>query len=158
MKRIKTKGMTLYELLLSVFLVSVSLGALLSSLLAAVTLINLAKSQTIAIQDLRNMSERIRSTALENIPTSFPDFARAQTGSLDGPTTNRYSTVVGGYTLNSEHISVSYRCCNPVTRATQSCATFSGGISDPVELNLNLSWQEKSGRTYSMSISTYKAR
>ncbi len=150
--------MTLYELLLSVLLVSVSLGGLLSSMLAAVTLINLAKSQPVAIQDLRNMSQRIRSTAFENIPSSFPDFARGQTGCLDGPTNNRYTTVVGGYSLNNEHISVSYRCYNPLTRAIQSCNTFAGGVSDPVELNINISWEEKSGRTYTMGISTYKTR
>lgn len=150
--------MTLYELLIATLLISMTLGGLLSSLLAAVTLINLAKSQNVAIQDLRTMNERIRSTAFDNIPALFPDFARGQTGALNGPANNPYATIVGNYTLNNETITVSYRCYNPLTRATLSCALCSGGVSDPVELNIAVSWKEKSGRPYSMNIATYKTR
>ena len=66
----------------------------------------------------------------------FPDSV------IDGPGGNSYQSIVGGYELNNEHITVGYADVN----------------SEPLEVAVSLSWQDKLGRTYISSVSTFKTR
>ncbi|MFH0827482.1 MAG: hypothetical protein V1923_06355, partial [Candidatus Omnitrophota bacterium] len=70
---------------------------------------------------LGNMLEKIKCAAFDDLNTLFPN------GDEDGPTGNNYATLVGGYTLNNEHIAVTY--VNP------------GG--DPLEVVVTLTWRYK---------------
>ncbi len=68
----KNRGSTLIELLIATLIFSVALGALLSSLVAIVNVIDLSRERTIATADLRNMLERIRSAPFSSLLTIFP--------------------------------------------------------------------------------------
>jgi len=131
-----TKGMTLVEVLVATLVFTMALGALLSSILTILYFIDISKAQTIAITDLRNVMERIRATPFANTVSSFPD------NIADGPLGNPYQTIVGGYTLNNEHIR----------------ATYANTHSDPLEIKVTLTWQDKRGRPYNTAISTFKTR
>lgn len=130
------KGVTLFELLIATLVFTIALGGLLSSLMAILDLIDANKDETIATTDLRNMMERIRATAFDNMVLLFPD------GVADGPFTNPYQNIVGNYSLNSEHITV----------------TYSDIISDPLEVKIKVSWLDKRARAYNTSMSTFKTR
>lgn len=130
------KGMTLIELLIATLVFTIALGALLNSIIVVLYLIDLAKNQTIAISDLRNMMESIRVTAFADTLSLFPNSV------VDGPVKNSYRSVIGGYTLYNEHIIV----------------TYANVHSDPLEIKVNLTWADKRGRNHSASVSTFKTR
>lgn len=135
--RIKSnKGMTLMEIMVAAAVFVIGLAALLSGLLSAVYFMENSRETTIAASDLRTMMEDIRSSPFSDLTTDFPN------GVQDGPVGNPYPTIVGGYALRNEHISVTYT--DPDT--------------DPLEINVLLSWQDKRGRSYSSSMSTYMTR
>lgn len=136
MKMMSTKGMTLIEVLIAVLVFSVALGALLNSLVAIVDLVDLSKDKTVANGDLKNMLERIKATPFDSIPTRFTD------GLADGPAANLYTNIVGGYTLRNEHITVTYPNPN----------------SDPLEILIRLNWQDKKGRNFNTTVSTFRTR
>jgi len=136
MKRCGTKGMTLIELLIATLIFTIALGALLNSMLAVLYLIDLAKDQTIATSDLRNIMEAIRVTPFTNTLSLFPDSV------VDGQVNNSYQSIVGGYGLNNEHITV----------------TYADVYSDPLEIKVNLAWADKRSRNHSASVSTFKTR
>ena len=135
MKICNNKGMTLIEILIATLIFTVAVGALLSSLTSVLYLIDLAKGQTVASSDLRNMMEEIRVTPFVNILSEFPDSV------VDGPN-NSYQSIVGGYNLDNEHITATYTDVN----------------SDPLEIRVNLSWQDRRGRNHNTSLSTFKTR
>jgi prepilin-type N-terminal cleavage/methylation domain-containing protein len=130
------KGMTLIEILIATLIFTLALGALLNGIMAALYLIDQSRNQTIATNDLRNMMEKIRATSFADMFLLFPDSV------ADGPGNNRYQTYVGGYSLTNEHITV----------------TYADTLVDPLEIKVNLTWQDKRGRTYNASISTFKTR
>jgi Tfp pilus assembly protein PilV len=130
------KGTTLIEILVATLVFVVALGALLSSITALLYLVDLSKEQTIAVGDSRNMMEKIRATAFADMQTQFPNAV------IDGPSARSYSTVLGGYALSSEHITVTYANIN----------------SDPLEIKVSVSWQDKRRRGRNVSSSTFKTR
>lgn len=136
MKLRNNKAITLIEVLIATFIFVLAFGGLLSSILASVYLLSLGKEQTVAISDLRNMMERIRSTPFENMLSLFPN------STVDGPASKPYSNIVGGYALNNEHIIVTY----PST------------TSDPLEVKVNVSWRDARTRIQNISASTFKTR
>jgi hypothetical protein len=129
-------GMTLTDLLVSMFILAITAVAFLSILLTSLYFIDMSKEQTIAVSDLRNMMESIRATPFSNMNVKFPG------GTQDGPASNRYDPLVGGYALMSEHITV----------------TYANNSSDLMEVRVELTWRNKYGRSMSSAMSTYKAR
>lgn len=136
MKRKNAKGMTYVEILIAAAVFILAVGSLLNSLTAVVYLINLSGEQSVAIADIRNMMERIKVTAFANTVNLFPN------GDVDGPVYNSYSSIVGGYTLNNEHITVTY--ANP--------------NADPLEISVTLTWQDKRNHNQSLTVYTFKTR
>ena len=132
----KKKGMTLIEVLIAALIFSVALGVLLSSIGAIVDLLDIAQDSSQATSDLKNMMERIRATPFDAITTKFTN------GATDGPVSNLYTTIVGGYNLRNEHFTVSY--ANPNT--------------DPLEILVTATWQDKKGRSFNTTMSTFRTR
>ena len=132
----KHRGMTLLEVLIAALIFSVALGVLLSSIGAIVDLLDIAQDSSQATSDMRNMMERIRATPFDSITTKFTN------GVVDGPGSNPYTTIAGGYNLNNEHLTVSY--ANPNT--------------DPLEIKVSAAWKDKKGRAFNASLSTFRTR
>ena len=130
------RGMTLFEVLVATLVFIVALSALSEGVLKVVELIDIARCQTIAVGDLGNILEKIRATSFDAVTTLFP------AGDVDGPPSNPYINITGGYALGNEHITVSYPDPN----------------DDPLEIAANITWQGKLGRTYTASLSTIKTR
>lgn len=130
------KGTTLVEILIATFVFTVALAALLSSISGTLYLLDLSKDTTIANSDLRNIMELIRTTSFANMIQLFPD------GVVDGPVSNSYQLAIGGYRLGNEHITVTY--ANP--------------NSEPLEIQVNLTWIDKRTRSHSIAAHTFKTR
>jgi len=94
-KTLSAKGMSLIEVLIATLLFSLALGALLGSISAMVDLIDLAKDKTQAVTDLKNILEKMKVTPYDHLTTNFPN------GLTDGPGTNPYSSIVGGFGLKT---------------------------------------------------------
>lgn len=135
MEKENNKGLTLVEVLISILIFTFVLGALLNSLISALYLNNTAKEYTIATSHLRNMMEEIKVTPYVEMLSTFPDSLP------DGPG-NSYQSIVGGYQLLEEHITVTYADVN----------------SDPLEINVELIWHNTRGRNYNTALSTFKTR
>ena len=133
------KGISLIDLLISMFILAITSAAFLGILFCALNFIDSAKEQTIAVYDLRDMMESIcstRTTPFSTMLTNYPN------GIQDGPAARPYTTVVGNYTLRDEHITVTY----PNTAA------------EPLEVKVTVAWQDKYGRSHSAAMSTFKSR
>jgi hypothetical protein len=130
------KAMTLVEICVVCFVFIVVIGPLLACMTSLLYLIDIARCESTAISDLGSIMERIRSTPFNNMLTSFPD------SDMDGPMSNSYSAIIGGYTLANEHITVTYEDTSV----------------DPLELRVTATWEDKNGRSYSTFMSTFKTR
>ena len=128
-----TKGTTLIETIVVAMVFTIAIIGLISAALSSVYFIENSKNATIAIADLTNIMEKIRATPFDSITTQFPDAV------ADGPGNSPYSSILGGYTLSNEQITVSYTDAN----------------SDPLEILVTITWQDRRGRTYSASMSTF---
>lgn len=128
--------MTLFEVLVAVFIFSVAMGALLNSFSAIIEVIDLARDKSHAVADLRSVLEHMRATPFDLLTTRFPN------GTQDGTATNNYTAIVGGYRLTNQHIVVTYADTN----------------TDPLEIKTTLSWQDKRARTRNASLSTFRTR
>lgn len=115
--------MSLVEILIASAMALICIVAIIVSYLAVLNWSEINRQETIAMMHLTNIMETIKSTPFNNIITKFPN------GVADGPTSNQYATIVGGYTLASEHIKVSYV---DITK-------------DPLEITAKISWNNASG-------------
>ena len=136
MKAYKKNGMTLIEVLIAALIFSLALGALLSSLGAIVDLLDQSQDSSLATSDLKNMMERVRATPFDAITTRFSN------GTIDGPVINPYTAIVDGYDLRNEHLVVSYADPN----------------TDPLEILVMATWEDKKGRAFNTTISTFRTR
>lgn len=132
----RRQGTTLVEILVALLVFSLALGALLNTLTVIVDLVDTSRDKVVAISHLKNIMERIRATPFDYIAMRFSN------GTVDGPTGNPYVNIVGNYTLNNEQIVVTYTNPN----------------SDPLEIKSSLSWQSIKGRSYNVSLSTFRTR
>ncbi len=129
-RRRKIPGLTLVELLCAIIVFVIAGVAVLGAYQSSFRLVEASQTNTIAMNDLRDMTERIKDTAFSVLTTNFPN------GTANGPAANLYSTIVGGYTLSQESITVTY----PVL-----------GV-DPLELIVQVTWVV-GGRSYTRSLS-----
>lgn len=116
-------GVTLVEILVAITILVFATAAIIQFYLSSLGLSEINKEETIAMTHSINMMEAIKCTPFNNIIVDFPD------GISDGTASNNYATLVGGYVLAGEHIVVSY--VNP--------------SSDPLEIMVSVSWQDRRG-------------
>ncbi|RKY30096.1 MAG: hypothetical protein DRP74_07690 [Candidatus Omnitrophota bacterium] len=137
--KIKTDkaGMTFTEVLIAALIVlPVIIGVMqIHSYSGFLSEIN--KGRGLAMNALSTMIEKIQCTPMpySNLSIYFPD------GVIDGPAGYPYDDIVGGYSLNEEHITV----------------TYTNILADPLEIIVTISWQDMKGRVFSQSLSTMKA-
>lgn len=124
------------ELMIATLVFTIAAAGLISSVSAIITLTELSRENTIASSDLRTLLERVKATPFSSLLVDFPN------GTTDGPSTNRYVNIVGNYTLRNEHITV----------------TYANITTDPLEIQANLTWQDKKGRNYTAMMSTIATR
>ena len=138
MGRHRTKGMMLIELLIAISAVVLGAVWLLGAYHSSIYLTRVSQDGSIAINDLRDMMERIRTTPFAQLDDLFPDGAvNGKVGA--GPET--YAGFIGGFTLQNEQITVTH---SPNTAA------------DPREMIVRLTWTNQ-GRQYQRRLSTVRA-
>lgn len=132
------RGVTLVELLVAIMVLVVSAVGLLAAYQSAIHLTEVAQQANVAVNDLRDMMERIENTAFANLQNEFPNGA---VNGVVGAGTEKYGAVIGGYTLSNEQVTVTHL---PNTGA------------DPRELVVQITWTNR-GRTYQRSLSTIRS-
>ncbi|MCM8773619.1 MAG: prepilin-type N-terminal cleavage/methylation domain-containing protein [Candidatus Omnitrophica bacterium] len=132
----KRSGITLVEILIAITIIIFAAVAIIQFYLVCLSLSEINKEETIAMADLTNMMEAIKCTPFSNIIVDFPN------GVSDGPIGKEYSTIVGGYVLTDEHIVVTYVDQN----------------SDPLEIMVSVSWNDRRGQTRTKYLVTKRTR
>jgi len=133
-KQKTNRGVTFIELMIAILILSIVVGAAMRAYQYHIQLSETAKETAQAVNDSRDIMERIACAPFNQIETDFPD------GIADGTATNDYEAIVGGYLLNSEHITVSYP--SPGT--------------DPLEIVISVTWIGPRARPLALSLSTFK--
>ena len=126
--------MTLVELLVAIMVMVLGGLWLLGAYHSVLELTEVSQQADVALNDLRDIMERIKTTPFTSLATVFPD------GVQDGGGSTPYAPIVGTYTLSGEQITVTHR----PTAAT-----------DPRELIVTLRWTNR-GRTYQRTLSTMR--
>jgi len=129
------RGFTFVELLLVIFILVAAGSGILGSFLSTHLLTQYARDSMIAVDDLRDMMERIQSTPFTDLLTSFP------ANVADGPAANPYPSIVanGAYALSNQQITVTYPAMTPTRR----------------EILVTVSWRTR-GRQRAAALSTVR--
>jgi len=130
MKQYK-KGMTLVEVMVVAVCILVSIIALLSVFTMSLNFIVKAKELTIATDDLKDVLEKIRCTPFQDLAMVFPD----------GSSVN--ASAIGGFLLEDEDIVINYT---------------NGETSDPLEIEVIVTWTSKNGTIFSRTFKTLRTR
>jgi hypothetical protein len=130
MARRGTAGVLLAELLLAITAILIAGVWLLGAYQSSFTLIEASQQTNVAVNDLKDVMERIKTTPFTQLNADFPDGAAAD-----------YSAVTGGYTLTGEQITVTH---SPNQTA------------DPKELTVQVNWTTR-GRAYQRTLSTVRS-
>jgi len=130
------RGITLVEVLVAIIILVFASVAIIQTYLSSLNFSELNKDNSVAMAHLINMLEAIKCTPFSQLLVDFPD------GVVDGPSNKNYTTIVGNYTLKNEHIIVSYVDTS----------------SDPLEIMVNLSWQDKKGSLQARYLVTKRTR
>lgn len=128
--------MTLTEILLATVIILIAAVAIIQFYISSSGLSDINREESTAMTHLISMMEAIKCTPFSNIVVDFPD------GVPDGTASNSYATIVGGYELNGEQIVVSY--VNP--------------SSDPLEINVGLTWQDRRGTSRTKYLVTKRTK
>ena len=134
----RTVGFTLVELLLAMGVLVIAGVWLLGAYHSSLHLAEVSRQHNVALNDLRDMMERIKATPFAQLTNNFPDGA---VNGVVGGGAETYSGVIGGYTLANEQITVTH---SPTPTA------------DPKELVVQVTWVNRN-RTHQRSISTMRA-
>ena len=135
LKKVRQRGSSLAEILLALALFVIAGVGIVGSYFAMNDFSTYASKSMRVTSDLQALTEHIQSTPFQNIATVFPD------GVADGGVGKPYSTIVGGYALPSEQITV----------------TYPSQTADRLEMTITLSWAHRS-RTMTKAFSTIRAR
>ena len=134
----RRRGMTFVELLLAMGVLVVSGVWLLGAYQSSLRLTEAAQQTKVALNDLRDMMERIKTTPFSRLDDDFPSGAP---DGIVGAGANRYAAVVGGYSLPTERITVTHR---------------PDAAADPREMVVEVTWTNR-GRAYQRSVATVRA-
>ena len=137
-RRTDAMGLTLVELLLATIVLVAAGVWLVGAYQSALQVTDMSRQAGIALGDLNDILERIKSTAFTQLATDFPNGAA---GGAVGGGPDRYGAIVGGYTLANQQITVTH---SPSTTA------------DPRELIARVTWTSRN-RTYQRQLSTVRS-
>lgn len=129
-------GLTLVEVLIAVAILVVGSAAIIQVYLSSAAFSEINHQDTTAMAYLTNMMEAVRSTPFSNLLDDFPD------GVVDGPVGKEYSNIVGDYLLPNQSITVSYQDPD----------------SDPLEIEVSVSWENERGRSFTRYLVTKRTR
>jgi type II secretory pathway pseudopilin PulG len=135
------KGFTLIEVMVTALLTTTAVAALLMVYINALNLIIQAKEMGIAYDDAKDVLEKMKSTAFNDIPRvgNFPDNTLVP------------ASLVGGFSLPNEQIMVALKRAD----GTDLNVTTSN-IPDPLLIEVTVSWRGKDGRNYSRIFQTIR--
>ena len=168
-------GVSLIEVLFAIGVIVIGGLWLLGAFQSGIQLTDASQDSSVAIEDLKDMMERIKTTPFNaNLPVTFPDGVAGDetigAGADVGTGADQYPAVVGvdltgdgvrDYTLSSEQITVTYRDKNgnafagtPAQKQTAIAAAVQA--QDPLQVIVTVSWVTR-GRTYTKNMATMKA-
>lgn len=129
-----SRGITYPEILLALVIFVVTATGIVGAYFAMNNLSDYSTKSMRATSDAQLLMEHLNATSFDSIAATFP------AGVADGGGTV-YSTVVGGYTLPSESITV----------------TYPSETTDRLEIVVTLNWQFRT-RSHSVVLSTVRVR
>ena len=132
-RRASSRGMTLVEVLISITILVLCGVGVAWAYQSSLHLSEVSQQASVAVNDLKDMLERIKATPFSQLTANFPN------GVANGAA--GYTVAIGGYTLPSEQITVTH---SPNTAA------------DPRELIVQVTWAN-GGRVYQRSSSTMRS-
>ena len=125
----RASGMTLVETLIAMLIFVLS-GVWLTAAYRSVLELNRVSEETmVALDDLDDMMERVRSAPFAQLAASFPDGVAGV-----------YAPIVGDYTLSGERITVRH---------------VPSAVATPRELIVEVTWLDNQ-RTYRRRLSTFR--
>ena len=134
-KPLARRGTSLVEILLGLMLFVIAGVGILGAHMAMSSLADAATHTMRAVRDLQNLAEHIHATAYTDVTTTFP------AGVADGGGAKPYATLIGGYSLTGEQITV----------------TYPNQTADRLEILITLNWVERS-RNRNAVFSTIRTR
>ncbi|MBI3996808.1 MAG: hypothetical protein HY352_04045 [Candidatus Omnitrophica bacterium] len=132
------RGVLLVEILFAIGILMVAGLWLLTAYQSSFQVSELGQQTSVALDDLRDMMERIKSTPFNSLTNDFPSGA---VNGIVGLAPEKYGVIIGGYTLTNEQVTVTHQ---PNTNA------------DPREMIVRVTWVNR-GRTFQKSVSTIRA-
>ncbi len=127
------RGQTILEIVTAIFVFMLAGSGILGASISSHQLSQAAGHTMEAVSDLNDLMECIRATPFATLQATFPG------GVADGGGVTNYATLIGGYTLKNEQMTVTYPSQAP-TR---------------VEVLVTLNWVEQ-GRARSLQLSTVR--
>lgn len=118
------------EIVCGITLLGLVLIPLMSIFTDVVRQVEIAKETTIATNDLKDVMEKIRTTALSHITTDYPDGAYID------------ENLLGAYLLDNEKIKVDYP---------------NGVDANPLEILVTVTWKSIIGDTRTQRLSTLRS-
>ena len=129
------RGSLLVELLIGFGAMVIAAVWLLTAYHSSLQLTEVAQQAAVALDDLKDMMEKIKSTPFAQLATDFPN------GTANGGVPDKYGTVVGGYSLQTEQVTVTHQ---------------PNAAADPRELVVQVTWTN-GGRTHQRRVSTMRS-
>ncbi len=136
--RSSRRALTLVELLLALLVLTVAGVGILGAYQHALHLTEVSEQSGLALNDLKDMMEKIKSTPFTQLTAVFPDGA---VNGIVGGGPDQYSAIVGGYSLVQEEITISHE---------------PSPAADPREFIVEIAWTNR-GRTYYRQLATMRA-
>ncbi|PIQ83194.1 MAG: hypothetical protein COV75_08645 [Candidatus Omnitrophica bacterium CG11_big_fil_rev_8_21_14_0_20_63_9] len=170
-----SRGFSIIEPLFAIGVIVVAGTWLLAAYHSGIHLAELSNERSVALNDLRDMAERIRSSPYNaNLPVLFPDGTSGDgaigAGTDVGTGADQYPRIVGidttgdtipDYTLLNEQITVTFRDQNGnvfAGTAAQKQAAIAAQIQarNPLQVIVTVTWDNR-GRQMTRTLSTVKA-
>jgi type II secretory pathway pseudopilin PulG len=137
-RRPRRAGFTIVEVLFALIVLVIAGVWLTVAYQSALHLTEVSQQTNMALNDIRAMMERIKTTPFTSLVNSFPDNA---VNGVVGGGPDLYTGIVGGYALSNEQITVTH---SPTT------------ASDPREMIVQVQWTNR-GRTYQRRATTVRS-
>ena len=131
LKRLGNKGLTIVELMIVSLIMVGMLVGIWGVMINSLSYIGLAREESVATDDLKDVMEKMRCVVFSDLFDVFPDGQ-----SID-------EDLIGGFLLNDEDIVVTYP---------------QGVDADPLEVKVEVTWTRKTGGTRSLSMKTIRSR